>query len=269
MTGGYGVSACGHGGLSCGNGQRSWRSNSDCIPSTKFDGIWGGEREGYNVWNHGSVPYFEREYVYYLASFSEFERRTSVYRINPDFDFNLNHQLFEFFAGTANAATGEATTCVACPPGSHDNDSDPASACEMCPLDTYQDAAGSETCISCPDGKITHQTGSTSLSDCTAAPDYVGCFEDRESLTDGRDLTGARFSMDSDASVTTCEGLCAGWSHMALQSTAVQSDLCFCDNKFGRYGQLRNEWCGTEGDACGQGDADSCQLRNAVFRLMD
>ena len=143
-------------------------------------------------------------------------------------------------------------TCVPCPIGTYDHDTDAGNVCEPCPRSTYQDAAGTTACTPCPSGTVSG-LGSKSLSDCTAQPLYVGCFDDRESFVDGRDLSGARFTMGSAASVQA--DLCAGWVYMGLQSI----DQCYCDNDFGSYGQLDLELdededtvCGTGGDACGQ-----------------
>ena len=76
--------------------------------------------------------------------------------------------------------------------------------------------------------------GATSADNCTSAPLYVGCFEDRESQADGRDLHHARFSMAANASVDHCAQLCAGYNFIGLQYI----DQCFCSNSYGSYAQL-------------------------------
>eukprot|EP01045_Picozoa_sp_COSAG04_P047090 COSAG04_NODE_17402_length_470_cov_0.843666_1_plen_143_part_10 len=108
---------------------------------------------------------------------------------------------------------------------------------------------------------LTHETGSTHSS-CTTEPHYVGCFEDRESPADGRDLVSARFRMGASASAESCSELCAGWQFIGLQGT----DHCSCGNTYGSYAQLSNALCGHDGGDCGTGSATMCQWMNAVFR---
>ena len=93
-------------------------------------------------------------------------------------------------------------------------------------------------------GRVAHP-GATSVDNCTAEPLYVGCFEDRESQANGRDLRGARFSMAADASVAHCAHLCAGHRVSGMQFT----DQCFCANSYGSYAQLDDEFCGAKGSA--------------------
>eukprot|EP01043_Picozoa_sp_COSAG02_P018545 COSAG02_NODE_868_length_16360_cov_12.608204_8_plen_1642_part_00 len=176
--------------------------------------------------------------------------------------------MFSLQVGSGSKSTA---TCVPCQPGSFDHDDDASTGCELCPRSTYQDSEGGNSCTLCPGGMVS-PTGSVSPSNCTAQLLYVGCFEDRESFVDGRDLTGVRFSMGSDASLERCQELCAGWTYMGLQSI----DQCFCDNTYGTYEELDLDpegglVCGPQGGACGQNNTaypnDSCHLANAVFIL--
>ena len=165
----------------------------------------------------------------------------------------------------------DTETCVPCQPGTYDHDDNAGSGCEPCPRSTYQDAEGTTSCTTCPGGMVSDM-GSAQTSNCTTEILYVGCFEDRETFVDGRDLIGARFRMGSDASVETCQELCAGWRYMGLQSI----DQCFCDNTYGTYEQLDLDpdadlVCGMQGSVCGQNNtafsSDPCRMINAVFLL--
>ena len=127
----------------------------------------------------------------------------------------------------------DTSPCPLCIAGRYDHDADPVSPCENCPASTYQDQPGATACIRCPMGRASLPE-SPSADDCTMQPLYVGCFEDRESATDGRDMRGSRLSMGMHASVKTCAEFCAGFPYMGLQ----WNDLCFCGNEYGTYGQL-------------------------------
>jgi hypothetical protein len=118
--------------------------------------------------------------------------------------------------------------------GSYDHDANAISPCEICPANTYQNQLGATSCTACPVDSPQSDPGSP---ECTAQPLYVGCFEDRESLTDGRNLQGARHSMGDDASLEVCAELCAGYAYMGLQ----WADQCFCGNAYGAYSQLENQ----------------------------
>jgi hypothetical protein len=141
------------------------------------------------------------------------------------------------------------TPCPLCGVGRYDHDVDPTSPCEMCPASTYQDQLSATSCIQCPMGRVSL---SESRSDCSAQPRYIGCFRDRESAIDGRDMQGSRLSMGPAASAQTCASFCAEFLYMGLQ----WMDQCSCGNEYGTYGQvlppLDEELCGARGDACGQ-----------------
>jgi hypothetical protein len=159
-------------------------------------------------------------------------------------------------------SVGNQSSCSYCDPGSYDHDAHAASPCEICPADTYQGQPGATSCTTCSEARPLSEPGSHS---CTTQPVYVGCFADRESLTDARDLQAARRSMGSAVALGVCAEFCAGYAYMGLQ----WADQCFCDNTYGTYGQLEDAACGTRGDACGQNhmQAAACAMTNAVFRL--
>ena len=166
-----------------------------------------------------------------------------------------------------------AETCIACPPGRFDHDAadgavSPGSACVDCPADFYQHATGQVQCLACPRGRVS-PTESTSILDCTDTPDYRGCYADRETPSDGRDLAGRRTSMGSRASLEVCVQYCrdGGYLFLGMQSL----DQCHCGNSHGSYGRLPDSACGEVGDACGRNTtdhtSDPCLMRNAVFRI--
>jgi hypothetical protein len=157
--------------------------------------------------------------------------------------------------------------CPPCAPGDYDHDTDAVTPCVMCPENTYQDQQGATSCITCPEARPLSETGS---GYCTALPIYAGCFADRESLVDGRDMQGLRHSMGDAKSLEVCAEFCMGYAYMGLQ----WADQCFCDNTYGAYGQLLEAGkldtaCGVHGDACGQNSTQTggCAMRNAIFRL--
>ena len=45
--------------------------------------------------------------------------------------------------------------------------------CTICPIATYSDRENSHTCFQCPHGYSTHQTGTTSRSDCYECKTYI------------------------------------------------------------------------------------------------
>lgn len=209
-------------------------------------------------------------------------------------------QLMPYGASIEAEATASSEPCIQCPAGQFDHDAangatSPGSACVDCPPDTFEDIAGSITCTDCPRGRVS-PIGSSSLDQCTNTPDYRGCYSDRETISEGRDLTGARTTMSDgvlcttrtasssayssmtastvchstvDASPARCSEFCrsAGFTYMGLQWTS----LCFCDNSFGSYSRLPDEACGTVGDACGQNNTEQtnglCSMRNAIFKI--
>jgi hypothetical protein len=178
-----------------------------------------------------------------------------------------------------NGNVNNQSLCLTCDPGRFDHDANAASPCENCPVDTYQDQPGALHCTACPMTRPLAGMGSFSVEECTATWSYVGCFEDRESLADTRDLQGARLSMGAGAALEVCAKFCAGYAYMGLQ----RADQCFCGNVYGTYGAyvahttygtygyypLVDESCGTRGDACGQNitKPGACAMRSAIFRL--
>ena len=160
-------------------------------------------------------------------------------------------------------------TCIQCPPGRFDDDAadgvmSPASVCAICPPDSYQDATGSTACIACPRGRVSSKE-SVSLSNCTSTPEFRGCYIDRETLIDERDLSGSRTRMGQSASLAACVQFCTSgrYDFIGMQST----DQCFCDNSYGTYGRLDDEACGALGSTCGRASTESCVMRNAIFRI--
>eukprot|EP01043_Picozoa_sp_COSAG02_P042963 COSAG02_NODE_3699_length_6364_cov_1.588132_3_plen_1223_part_00 len=159
--------------------------------------------------------------------------------------------------------------CFPCDPGSFDDDNDAATACSACPEGTYQPAAGAGECLACPFGQVSNAGAAA----CSTEPLYVGCFEDKFSIENGRDLAGGQFLLQRGQHPTTgeffhtaveeCALRCAGYSYMGLQGAL----LCFCGNDYGTYQQLEDADCGSIGDLCADSDEDTCVMQNAVFQL--
>ena len=120
-------------------------------------------------------------------------------------------------AGAGSAAQTHSVTCAQCQPGmckilvlsrfvalpvslipstaiADDPDSNPDTPCEPCPPSMFTDSAGETACTPCPSGTLA-PAGSTSVASCTAAPLYMGCWDDRETLTLGRDIPTVRKRM--------------------------------------------------------------------------
>eukprot|EP01043_Picozoa_sp_COSAG02_P003592 COSAG02_NODE_89_length_38500_cov_61.646910_4_plen_2440_part_00 len=85
-------------------------------------------------------------------------------------------------------------SCVQCRPGTYDHDLDASTPCEHCPAAKYSVSSGATECIQCEQGRLA-PVGSTSADSCVATPQYMGCWQDRESLTQKRDLPTVRKRM--------------------------------------------------------------------------
>eukprot|EP01051_Picozoa_sp_SAG22_P005060 SAG22_NODE_290_length_12941_cov_3.715465_1_plen_2481_part_10 len=119
-------------------------------------------------------------------------------------------------------------TCVACPAGHADLDSNPSTACQLCPSSTYAEAGG-VSCTPCPRG-TTSPSGSSTVVDCVAAPRYVGCYTDVETWTDLPDLP-VRRQMGTGMTCSTLVGVfgCAVDMHDVISAApagSLVSTLC-------------------------------------------
>jgi hypothetical protein len=54
--------------------------------------------------------------------------------------------------------------------------------CSACPIGTYQSEQGNSSCISCPAGKTTRQTNSTSADECDFFDVFVNGLANRTSI---------------------------------------------------------------------------------------
>jgi hypothetical protein len=81
-------------------------------------------------------------------------------------------------ASSDGSNIGAPILCSACELGRYDHDADSTSACESCPVDTYQDQPGATGCIVCPMGR-TSMLGSTSADACCP----IGFFGTRTSCS--------------------------------------------------------------------------------------
>ena len=85
-------------------------------------------------------------------------------------------------------------SCMQCQPGTYDHDLNADTPCVHCPPSTYSSTPGATECIPCEQGRLA-PAASTSADSCVASPQYMGCWLDRESLTQERDLSTVRKRM--------------------------------------------------------------------------
>ncbi|XP_051015534.1 thyroglobulin isoform X2 [Acomys russatus] len=136
----------------------------------------------------------------YLDS-KTFPADTSLYFLNGDsFATSPRIQLgcLEGFY-RVSATSQDPLGCVKCPEGSFSQDG----RCTPCPTGTYQEQAGSSTCIPCPRGRTTTTTGAFRkthcVTDCQRNEAGLQCDQDGQYQASQRDRdSGKAFCVDSE-----------------------------------------------------------------------